>query len=328
MKIGAYDLCNNLIAAPMAGVSDLPFRRLCVRLGADLAVSEMLSSQPDLATTRKSRQRRRHSQNGIPFWVQIAGNEPSLMARAARYNVDQGARIIDINMGCPAKKVCRREAGSALLADERRVAAILAAVVTAAQVPVTLKIRTGVSRHRRNAVSIATIAEDCGIAAISIHGRTRECAFKGEAEYQTIAAVKRMVCIPVIANGDIDSPQKAARVLALTGADGLMIGRAALGNPWIFRDISQYLRTGQIPLAPSRKDICRTLLRHLEDLYAFYGEAHGVRVARKHLGWYCKKRPGGMAFWKGINKIESAGEQWRMVGDFFDQAPAGTDLAA
>ena len=328
MKIGAYKFSNTLIAAPMAGVTDLPFRRLCLRLGADLAVSEMLSSQPDLVETRKSRLRRRHPQGRAPAWIQIAGSEPSLLADAARFNVDCGARIIDINMGCPAKKVCRRDAGSALLGDERRVANILTAVVAAVNVPVTLKIRTGISRQRRNAVNIAVIAEDCGIAALSIHGRTRECAFRGEAEYRTIAAAKRAVSIPVIANGDIDSPRKAARVLALTGADGLMIGRAAQGNPWIFRDIGEYLRSGRVPPAPSRDEVSRTLLGHLEDLYAFYGESQGVRIARKHLSWYCKPRPGGSAFWKRINRIESAASQWRMARDFFDRLPTPMDRAA
>ena len=328
MKIGAYKISNTLIAAPMAGVTDLPFRRLCLGLGADLAVSEMLSSQPNLVGTRKSRLRRRHPQGRAPAWIQIAGSEPSLLADAARFNVDCGARIIDINMGCPAKKVCRRDAGSALLGDERRVAEILTAVVAAVNVPVTLKIRTGISRQRRNAVNIAVIAEDCGIAALSIHGRTRECAFRGEAEYQTIAAAKRAVSIPVFANGDIDSPCKAARVLALTGADGLMVGRAAQGNPWIFRDIGEYLRSGRVPPAPSRDEVSRTLLGHLEDLYDFYGETQGVRIARKHLSWYCKPRPGGPTFWKRINRIESAGRQWRMARDFFDRLPAPMECAA
>ena len=317
MKIGAHDLSNSLIAAPMAGVTDLPFRRLCMRLGASLAVSEMISCHPDLANSRKSRLRREHPQGAFPAWVQIAGSEPALMADAARFNVDHGAQIIDINMGCPAKKVCRRDAGSALLANEGHVAAILDAVVNAVQIPVTLKIRTGINPLKRNAIKIARIAEQCGIAALSIHGRTRACAFRGEAEYQSIVDVKNVISIPVIANGDIDSPQKAAEVLAQTGADGLMIGRAAQGNPWIFRDIEQYLLTGQVPPAPSREEVKNTLLTHLEGLYEFYGEIQGVRVARKHLGWYCKPLPGGLSLWKRINKIESAKQQWYMARDFF-----------
>jgi len=328
MKIGAYDLCNNLIAAPMAGVTDLPFRRLCLRLGADLAVSEMLSSQPGLNATRKSRLRRCHPQGRVPAWVQIAGSDPVSMAEAARFNVDQGARIIDINMGCPAKKVCRRDAGSALLGDERRVAAILDAVVTAVPVPVTLKIRTGVSLQQRNAVRIATIAEDCGIAALTIHGRSRECAFRGDAEYQTIAEVRQAIRIPLIANGDITSPRKAARVLAMTGADALMIGRAAQGNPWIFREIGEYLRCGRVPAPAPALEIRETLLGHLQDLYAFYGEAQGLRVARKHLSWYCKRRPGGQAFWQRINRVESASAQWRLAGEFFAAGHPSLDMAA
>ncbi len=328
MKIGAHDLCNSLIAAPMAGVTDLPFRRLCLRLGASSAVSEMISSRPDLAQSRKSRLRREHTQDASPAWIQIAGSEPDLMAEAARFNADRGAQIIDINMGCPAKKVCRRDAGSALLGDEGKVEAILSAVVNAVPIPVTLKIRTGLEPLQRNAVKIAHIAEQCGIAALSIHGRTRACAFRGEAEYQSIAEVKNAISIPVIANGDIDSPQKAAYVLEQTGADGLMIGRAAQGNPWIFRDIEQFLLTGKMPLAPTRKEVKNTLLTHLQGLYDFYGEIQGVRVARKHLGWYCKPLPGGLALWKRINRIESAKQQWRMARDFFDQDPMSLDLAA
>ncbi len=326
MKIGVHVLSNNLIAAPMAGVSDLPFRQLCLRLGAGAAVSEMLASQTSLASTRKSMLRRQHHRNA-PAWVQIAGNEPGQMADAARFNVAQGAQIIDINMGCPAKKVCRRAAGSALLGDVRQVAAILRAVIAAVQVPVTLKIRTGLSIQQRNAVEIARVAQDCGIAALSVHGRTRECAFRGAAEYQTIARVKETVAIPVIANGDIDSPQKAARVLALTGADGLMIGRAAQGNPWIFRDIAAYLRQGKIPLSPSIQQIRAVLLGHLQSLYEFYGEAQGVRVARKHLGWYCKPRAGGQDFWQRINRVESASMQLALVEEFFAQ-PWSPGLAA
>jgi len=316
MKIGPYLLCNNVIAAPMAGVTDAPFRRLCRRLGAALAVSEMMSSSPLLRDTRSSRLRRCHDDEPEPRSVQIAGSDPAQLAATARLNVDEGAQIIDINMGCPAKKVCRAAAGSALLADEALVARILRAVVRAVDVPVTLKIRTGPAPGRRNAERIALLAEDAGIAAIAVHGRTRACAFKGPVEYRSIAAVKRVVSIPVIANGDIADAREAARVLALTGADGVMIGRAAQGNPWIFREIVHFLRTGEELSPPSPMEVRSTLLGHLDALYGFYGERAGVRIARKHLAWYCRTRPGGESFWRRVNRVEPAHEQRALTDEF------------
>ena len=284
MKIGAYQLANNLILAPMAGVTDRPFRSLCLGMGAGMAVSEMVTSNRQLWHTRKTRLRLNHCGEHEPRSVQIAGTDPLQMAEAAKFNVDRGAQIIDINMGCPAKKVCNVMAGSALMKDESLVGSILDAVVNAVDVPVTLKIRTGWDPENRNAVSIARIAESAGIQAVAVHGRTRTCAFKGEAEYETISAVKDSVNIPVIANGDIDTPFKAAEVFKLTGADGIMIGRAAQGNPWIFREISFFLATGR-PLAPPTLEEQRNvLINHLENLYDFYGEYSGVRIARKHIG--------------------------------------------
>jgi tRNA-dihydrouridine synthase B len=316
MKIGEHSLHNNVIAAPMAGVTDVPFRRLCRRLGAGFAVSEMVASDPDLRDTRKSRLRRRHDDEPSPRAVQIAGSDPAQLADAARFNVDHGAQIIDINMGCPAKKVCRVAAGSALLADEPLVARILHAVVAAVTVPVTLKIRTGPTPHSRNALRIAHIAEQAGVAALTVHGRSRACAFRGQAEYDTIRVVKQAVAIPVIANGDIASAEQAASVLRATGADGVMIGRAAQGNPWIFREIAYHLATGGHLPAPRPDEVLRVLLEHLDALHAFYGEYAGVRIARKHLGWYCRARPGGEAFWHAVNGVESAARQRAMVTDF------------
>jgi tRNA-dihydrouridine synthase B len=316
MKIGPHQLRNNVIAAPMAGVTDTPFRRLCRRLGAGLAVSEMMSSAPLLRDTRTSRLRRCHDDEPQPRSVQIAGADPDQLADTARLNVDEGAQIIDINMGCPAKKVCRVAAGSALLADEALVERILRTVVQAVAVPVTLKIRTGPAPDCRNAVRIARLAEDAGIAAITVHGRTRACAFKGPVEYHSIAAVKQAVSIPVIANGDIVDARQAARVLACTGADGVMIGRAAQGNPWIFREVVHYLRNGEILAPPSSHEVRSTLLEHLDALYEFYGERAGVRIARKHLGWYCRTRIGGESFWRRVNTIEAASEQRALTDEF------------
>ena len=306
----------------MAGVTDAPFRRLCRRLGAGLAVSEMVASAPDLRDTRKSRLRRCHAGEPSPRAVQIAGADPAQMADAARFNVDQGAQIIDINMGCPAKKVCRVAAGSALLADEPLLVRILHAVVAAVEVPVTLKIRTGPTPHTRNAPRVARIAEQAGVAAIAVHGRSRACAFRGEAEYDTIREVKRSVSIPVIANGDIRSAADAARVLRDTGADAVMIGRAAQGNPWIFREVIHHLATGEYLTPPSAQEVSRTLLSHLDALHAFYGEFAGVRIARKHLGWYCRPRAGGEQFWAAINKVAGAARQREMVQEFLLDALA------
>jgi tRNA-dihydrouridine synthase B len=307
----------------MAGVTDRPLRTLARRLGAGLAVSEMTTSDPSLLHTGKSRLRRDHAGESGPVSVQIAGYDPQMMADAARFNVDHGAQIIDINMGCPAKKVCRVDAGSALMRDEPRVAAILSAVVQAVDVPVTLKIRTGWSRERRNGVAIARIAQDCGIQALAVHGRTREDRFDGAAEYDTLAAIRDAIAIPLIANGDIGSPQKARAVLAQTGADAVMVGRAALGRPWIFREIAHHLATGGTLAPPTRFEVRRWLLEHLDALYVLYGERQGTRVARKHIQWYCEA--GGAApearaaFWASINRVESPVEQRARVDEFFSE---------
>jgi tRNA-dihydrouridine synthase B len=328
MQIGPYTIDPPLVLAPMAGVTDKPFRQLCKRLGAGLAVSEMTASDPQLWGTRKSRLRMDHDGEPAPISVQIAGYDPAMMAAAARYNVDHGAQIIDINMGCPAKKVCRVDAGSALLRDEALVGAILDAVVRAVNVPVTLKIRTGYTRDRRNGVAIARLAESAGIAALAVHGRTREDHYNGEAEYETIAAIKAAVRIPVAANGDITTPQKAREVLKRTGADALLIGRGAQGRPWIFREIAHFLATGTLLPEPSPLEVGRILLGHLEALYAFYGEVQGVRIARKHLGWYAKDRPENAAFRAVINGIETAAEQLRMTQRYFDGLAVQPRLAA
>lgn len=288
MKIGPYQLENNLILAPMAGISDLPFRSLCKQQGAGLAVSEMVASNPALREHKRTLLKADHKDEVGLRSVQILGINPEQMADAARYNAERGAQIIDINMGCPAKKVCSVAAGSALLRDEALVKKILDAVVNAVDIPVTLKIRTGWDSHNRNAVDIAKIAENSGIAALTLHGRTRACKFNGQAEYETIKAVKLAVNIPIIANGDIDSAQKASYVLDTTGADAIMIGRAAQGNPWIFKQIDHFLKTGKDLEKPTATDIHSTLLTHLEQLYSFYGNLSGVRIARKHIGWYFK----------------------------------------
>jgi tRNA-dihydrouridine synthase B len=316
MRIGPYTLPNNLAVAPMAGVTDRPFRQLCKRLGAGYAVSEMVSSNPQLRGTDKSRRRTDHAGEVAPVAVQIAGADPREMADAARYNVDQGAQIIDINMGCPAKKVCNAAAGSALLANETLVAEILEAVVAAVVVPVTLKIRTGPTQWR-NAVAIARIAEAAGIAALTVHGRTRACAFVGAVEYDTIAAVKRAVSIPVIANGDIATPEHAGAVLLHTGADAVMIGRAAQGRPWIFREIAHYLATGAHLPPPTVAEARALIVAHLADHYDFYGEAAGVRIARKHLGWYTEALAGGPQLRSEANAATTAREQFAAVERFF-----------
>ncbi|MFP5307176.1 MAG: tRNA dihydrouridine synthase DusB [Gammaproteobacteria bacterium] len=318
MQIGPYRIDPPLVLAPMAGVTDRPFRQLCRRLGAGLAVSEMTTSDASLWHTDKSRLRRDHAGEPGPISVQIPGYDPEQMAHSARFNVEHGAQIIDINMGCPAKKVCRVDAGSALLRDERLVARICAAVVAAVDVPVTLKIRTGYSRAQRNGVAIARIAQDSGIAALAVHGRTREEHYGGQAEYETIAAIKQSLRIPVIANGDIDSPDKARIVLQATGADALMIGRAAQGRPWLFREIAHFLAGGERLPPPTRFEIRRCLLEHLDALHAFYGEGRGVRVARKHIQWYCQDHPGSEAFWRTVNGLTDAAAQRAAVAEFLD----------
>jgi tRNA-dihydrouridine synthase B len=317
VQIGPHRISIPLVVAPMAGVTDRPFRQLCKRLGAGLAVSEMVASNPRLWNTPKSVRRTDHRGEVEPIVVQIAGADPAMMADAARYNVERGAQIIDINMGCPAKKVCNVAAGSALLQNEPLVAAIVTAVVAAVAVPVTLKIRTGWNRQNRNALRIARIAEDAGVAALSIHGRTRECGYVGPVEYDTIRSLKAVVGIPVIANGDIDSPEKAREVLACTGADAVMIGRAAQGRPWIFREIGHFLKTGERLPAPRVDEIHRLIVEHLIDHYAFYGETDGVRIARKHLGWYTSKLVGGEAFRARINRLESSADQVSAVDRYF-----------
>src|SRR5262245_54075676 len=317
MRLGAHDLRNGLFVAPMAGVTDRPFRVLCRRFSAGLAVSEMVSSRPELRETRKSRLRIAHAGEPAPVSVQIVGSDPAMMADAARYNVSHGAQIIDINMGCPAKKVCNVAAGSALLEDEPLVGRILDAVVGAVAVPVTLKIRTGPNPAQRNAARIARIAESAGVQLLSVHGRTRACGFGGNAEYETIAEVKAAVRIPVIANGDLETPQDIARVLARTGADGAMIGRAAHGRPWIFREIGQYLATGEIPAAPSLDEVRDLMLEHLEAMYALYGAELGARIARKHVGWYARGLPGGEALRRASNCAVDGSAQLAAVQAFF-----------
>ena len=322
MQIGPYTIQPNVILAPMAGVTDKPFRLLCKRLGAGLAVSEMTTSDPRFWNTAKSLHRMDHAGEPDPVSVQIAGTVPEIMAEAARYNVDHGAQLIDINMGCPAKKVCNAWAGSALMREPLLVARIVEAVVKAVEVPVTLKIRTGWDAHNRNAPEIARIAEDAGIAALAVHGRTRDQQYAGIAEYETIAAIKAMLRIPVIANGDIDSPQQAQAVLEATGCDAVMIGRAAQGRPWIFGRIAHYLATGELLPEPSVAEVRDILIAHLEHLHAFYGEVSGVRIARKHLGWYAKDRPENAAFRAVVNRAQSADEQLRLTRDYFDALSA------
>ncbi len=319
MQIGSIAIDPPVILAPMAGVTDKPFRLLCKRLGAGYAVSEMTAANPRLWGTRKSLKRMDHAGEPAPIGVQIAGTDPALLAAAARYNADHGAEIIDINMGCPAKKVCSAWAGSALMQDEPLVARILAAVVGAVEVPVTLKMRTGFSRGRINGVAIARIAEDAGIGALAVHGRTRDMHYAGTAEYETIAAIKQAVRIPVVANGDIDSPEKAREVLERTAADAVMIGRAAQGSPWIFREIAHFLATGRKLPPPSLGEVCRILTEHVEHLHAFYGAPQGVRIARKHLGWYAKGRAESGAFRDAVNRAESPAEQLRIVREYFAQ---------
>jgi tRNA-dihydrouridine synthase B len=318
MRIGTHTLPNNLVMAPMAGITDRPFRRLCRRLGAGLAVSEMVTADTALYGSRKSLRRLDHAGDPDPVSVQIVGADPCSMAEAARVNAGLGAAIIDINMGCPAKKVCKVAAGSALLRDEALVGRILGAVVAAVDVPVTLKIRTGWDPHKVNALAVSRIAEDAGISALAIHGRTRADKFSGSAEYDTIRAVKQHIRIPVIANGDIDSPEKAAKVLEYTGADAIMIGRAAQGRPWIFDDIHRWLEKGEAMTPRTPGWVRDLLLEHLEALYGFYGSHHGVRVARKHIGWYSRSHPGSCRFREQVFRAETPGKQKKMVRDWFD----------
>ena len=321
MQIGPYTLPNPLFVAPMAGVTDRPFRQLCRQFGAGYAVSEMVTSRKDLWHTLKTSRRANHEGEPGPIAVQIAGTEPGMMAEAARYNIDRGAQIIDINMGCPAKKVCNKWAGSALMQDEALALQIVQAVVEACApqgVPVTLKMRTGWCQSHKNALAIALAAEQAGVQMVTVHGRTREQGYKGEAEYETIAAVKAALRIPVVANGDIDSPEKARAVLQATGADALMIGRAAQGRPWIFREIAHHLATGEHLAPPLVAEVRRALLAHLQDHYGLYGEFTGVRSARKHIGWYVRSLPGGEAFRERMNTLQDSAEQLAAVADFFD----------
>lgn len=328
MHIGPHKLENNLVLAPMAGVTDRPFRQLCRSLGAGLAVSEMISADASLWGNRKTVKRLDHRGEPGPISVQILGSDPAMMAEAASANVNFGADLIDINMGCPAKKVCRKAAGSALLQNEQLVSEILRRVVKAVQVPVTLKIRTGQNPQERNGVRIAAIAEAAGIQALAVHGRTRACKFAGEAEYKTIREIKQTVSIPVIANGDIDSPEKARQVLEATGADGLMIGRAAQGKPWIFHHIDHYLRTGEKLPDPEPQLVAKVLLGHLSQLYEFYGESIGARIARKHIAWYSKQHPGGARFRDRINQTESARQQLEYTREYFVHLQDKGGLAA
>jgi len=319
MRIGSRTLRNNLFVAPMAGVTDRPFRQLCKKFGAGLAVSEMVASNSLLWGSEKTRRRANHEGEVEPISVQIAGADPAMMADAARFNVEQGAQIIDINMGCPAKKVCNTMAGSALLKDEPLVGQILESVVKAVDVPVTLKFRTGWDTANKNALKVARIAEESGVQLLSLHGRTRACGFSGRAEYDTIREVKNSTYLPVVANGDITTPNEAKRVLEYTGADGIMIGRAAQGRPWIFREIAHYFSTGETLPPPLVSEIHAVLIAHLHDLYSFYGKERGVKVARKHISWYTKGLAGSASFRHRMNQLESCEEQLDAVNGFFEE---------
>ena len=328
MHIGHIPLANRLFVAPMAGVTDRPFRQLCKRLGAGYAVSEMVTSRRDLWASLKTSRRANHEGEPGPIAVQIAGTDAAMMAEAAVYNVERGAQIIDINMGCPAKKVCNKWAGSALMQNEALAVEIAAAVVAACaphRVPVTLKMRAGWCQQQKNAVQLARQFEAVGVQMLTVHGRTREQGYKGQAEYDTIAAVKAAVAVPVVANGDITSPEKARAVLAQTGADAIMIGRAAQGRPWIFREVAHFLATGEQLAPPLVAEVRRLLLEHLQDHYGLYGQASGVRSARKHIAWYVRDLPGGEAFRQQINTMEDCAAQWQAVADFFDALGAQMD---
>ena len=328
MHIGQFAMANPLFVAPMAGVTDRPFRQLCKRLGAGYAVSEMVTSRRDLWDTLKTSRRANHEGEPGPIAVQIAGTEAQMMADAAVYNIERGAQIIDINMGCPAKKVCNKWAGSALMQDEPLALSIVEAVVAACaphNVPVTLKMRTGWCQTHKNAVVLARAFEDAGVQMLAVHGRTREQGYKGEAEYDTVAAVKAAVRIPVVANGDITTPEKAKAVLRATGADAIMIGRAAQGRPWIFREINHFLTTGTHLAPPLVSEVKRLLVEHLHDHYSLYGEFIGVRSARKHIGWYVRELPGGEAFRAQMNALDNSGAQVTAVEDFLDDLHEQTD---
>ena len=328
MQIGPYRLSSPLALAPMAGVTDRPFRILCKRLGAGLAPSEMLTSDTRLWHTPKSQRRMDHEGEPEPRVVQIAGGDPEMLAEAARLNADRGAQIIDINMGCPAKKVCNKHAGSALLRDEGLVARILEAVVKAVSIPVTLKIRTGPSPSQRNGVTIAKIAEASGVQALAVHGRTRECMFRGVAEYETIREIKSSVRIPIFANGDVDNAEKAREVLSATGADGVMIGRGAQGRPWLFREVNFHLATGKFHAPVALAEVRDILLAHLQALYSFYGEDTGMRVARKHLSWYCQHHPETGELRTQLVTAATTDSQLRMATEFFDRAASDMHRAA
>lgn len=328
MRIGPFQLQSNVLLAPMAGITDRPFRQICRGFGAGLTVSEMITSDRALWHTPKSRLRMDRIGEPAPRAVQIAGADPWMLAEAARFNVERGAQIVDINMGCPAKKVCRAMAGSALLRDEVLVGRILEAVVKAVPVPVTLKMRTGWAPEERNGRRVARIAEESGVQALAVHGRTRACLYGGHAEYDTIAAIKAERAIPVVANGDILTPHEAIRVLKYTGADGVMIGRGAQGRPWIFREVQRFLETGEVAPPPSPEEIRNTVLAHLTGIHEFYGEVAGVRMARKHVGWYARRCPGGEEFRRGFNRLWTAGEQRTSAWEFFGGLTKRGEMAA
>jgi len=326
-NIGNVAIPGRLALAPMAGVSDLPFRNICRRYGASMTPTEMITADQRLWATAKTQARLTLTDQPSPRILQIAGSDPQMLAAAAQRCVALGADIVDINMGCPAKKVCRRNAGSALLGDEPLVAELLNAVIAAVEIPVTLKMRTGLSPDQRNGVAIARLAENLGVAAITVHGRTRACMYRGEAEYETIAAIKTAIKIPVIANGDITSGEKAVQVLKQTNADGLMLGRAVQGRPWLFEDINHFLNTGFHKPAPPHSEVRAIILAHLEHLYGFYGEKTGVRVARKHLTWYCRELPNGMMLKNRVVRVESAREQFRITYEFLNNNEIGIHAA-
>ena len=328
LKIGSHIIKNPVILAPMAGVTDRPFRQLCLNMGAGMAVSEMVTSDPKLWHTKKSRLRMNHTEEFEPRSVQIAGSDPEQMGEAARLNESMGAQIIDINMGCPAKKVCNKAADSALMREPELVESILKAVVKSVNIPVTLKIRTGWCPETKNGLEIARLAEDCGISALAVHGRTRQCMYRGDAEYKTITDICQSLTIPVIANGDITSPEKARLILEQTGADAVMIGRAAQGRPWIFREINHYLLHGEHLPAPTVSEVQDILLGHLSALHAFYGELQGARIARKHVGWYLQASPAGSTFRKSFNRLETAEDQKNCIQEYFQKSDHHKDFAA